>query len=131
MNTLRWLLFVQKKNTTQEIQKGRRANKSFAFSKCHPLYSTHEQYLKSKQPVVIFSGKAPCYPGMPPPQYDDEGKISPEYKTWTKKANMFSIYYLAAFRPECELYSAKSEHHLGTSIEVQDRAVNTVLVRMI
>ena len=33
------------------------------------------------------------------------------HRTWTKKANIFSIYYLAAFRPECKLYSGENNKY--------------------
>ena len=49
------------KNTTGMERPG------FLFSSDHPLFATHEQYLNSKQPVVIYSGRQPPYSRSTPP----------------------------------------------------------------
>jgi len=49
-------------------KRGRRERRSFRFHPSHPLYNSHAQYIKAKQPTLIFSGKPPRHPGDPPPK---------------------------------------------------------------
>ena len=64
----------KKKKTTPRTD-GRKPNATFEFDKGHPLHNSHVQYLRSKQPVIIFNGKQPPHPG-PPPQPDDSNPSS-------------------------------------------------------
>ena len=92
-------------HNSTEVKPGRTKNAEFPFAEGHPLHATHVQYLVSKQPVLIFSGKQPPFPGeeLSP---DDE-----EYDTWKAKADKFAMYFLAAFRPEVYLYSSEEIHY--------------------
>ena len=67
------------------------------------------QFLKSKQPALIFTGKAHLrHPGPPPDEPKGQQtrkamkQLEEEYQGWKSKANKYAMYYLVAFRPDKE-----------------------------
>ena len=85
-------------NEASSRKTGRKKSRAFDFGKGSELQGIYRQYLKSKQPVLIFSSPPPPpHPGPPP-----ENKK--EYSMWLKRANEFAEYYLLAFREEPNVY---------------------------
>ena len=72
-------------------------NKRFDFDAGHVLAASHEQVIRTKQCVLIFTGRQPPIPS-------DE--------TSAKEKNKFARYYLAAFRPEPDLFAADQVNDL-------------------
>ena len=85
---------------SNHTKRGRKKNAVFEFDKGHPLHATHAQYLRSKQPVVIFSGKPPPHPDPPPlalPQSGEDdimhqAQFHTLHNSRRKKANTFAMY---------------------------------------
>ena len=85
---------------------GRRKSRIFLFDETHPLYRTHCQYLKTKQPTLIINGYAPRHPGPPPERPKKRLKhYKRHYRAWKKKADAFALYYLSTYRPLPNHYS--------------------------
>jgi hypothetical protein len=89
---------VQKKTTTKASGKpmaatgsrpGHVRNKRFEFGKGHVLAASHEQVIRTKQCVLIFTGRQPPIPSN---------------ESTVKARNKFAGYILAAFRAERDLY---------------------------
>jgi hypothetical protein len=74
--------------------RGRPCNISFQFSIAHPLFTTHQQKLRSKPATVMLAGRPiPRYPG-PEPQK--------KKKAWKRKAERFAEYCCILLMPwEC------------------------------
>lgn len=81
-----------KVSTKGKKKKGRPPSRRFRFHPDHPLYKTHEQYLVSKQFVLVLSD-LPNHPGDFPLDESNE-------EEWHKTAAAFAKYYLCMFRPE-------------------------------
>lgn len=104
---------------------GRVCNKRFEFDRGHPLHKTHEQYLVSKQSVLVLSD-LPYHPG---PMPTDESNL-PE---WEKAAAVFAKYYLCMFR--AEVFGVDYEYDWQTfvnfveSLEKSDCALSRLRLR--
>lgn len=100
---------------SEDLQKhhgGRKASHTFRFDEHHPLYHSHGQYLKFKQPTLIYNGYPPSFPGPPPKQPETNQKdYRRHYKSWKSKADNFAKYYLCSFRPMPHVYS--KPHKIG------------------
>ena len=105
---------IQNDETGKQMKKkaGRKTSPLFEFAKGHLLHSSHVQYLKSKQTTLIFTGRRPIHPGLPPTI--PEGLITSTsnaikygrlLQSWKKKADSFAMYYLVAFRPEEQVFT--------------------------
>jgi hypothetical protein len=96
-----------------DFQKQEEKGRLYQFGKGHPLERTHVQYLKSKQPTLIFTGQGrPSHSGLPPQEklaglltMAQQREYTEIYKAWKQKADAFAIYYLVSFRPELNVYS--------------------------
>ena len=71
---------------------GRRANAKFAFSAGHPLAASHEQRLRSKFPIPIFTGAAPPKPPRNVPLEERDA-------AWQRDADRFAAFNLSIFTP--------------------------------
>ena len=87
-------------NGKPKLKAGRKLSRVFRFAPEHPLYTSHYQYLRSKQPTLIYNGYAPPFPGSPPQKPENNvTEWEKHYKVWKKKADVFAKYYLCSFRP--------------------------------
>ena len=94
---------------TQQRHCGRKKSRRFKFGKGHPLIASHKQVLRSKQPVIIFTGGSPPqHPGEPPELLHEK-----KHKAWQRKADYFAKYYLVAFRPEINMCEEGQPNYLS------------------
>ena len=101
---------------------GRPKRKHFLFHHNHPLYATHCQVLRAKQPTLIFNAFPPPYPGpMPEPPSSAENNVTflrqeyeDEYRAWTKSAAAFVSFYGVCFLPHPKLYGSNDPAHIET-----------------
>jgi len=101
-------------NTPQK--RGRKTSRPFRFHPTHPLYHSHAQYLRSKQPTLIFNAHPPKYPGTPPKQvaYDaspfEHDLYKDELLKWQMAADAFACYYSIVFLPQENFYGQHVPH---------------------
>ena len=91
-----------KSNTAAKHSAGRSPIKKFPFATMLPYAVQYVQFLQQKQKTVIYTRKAPRYPGLPLTVPYSRQK----YKQWKKQADQFAQYYLTAYHPEVEGYAA-------------------------
>ena len=108
---------LPKSTSAGQVGPGRPSSALLYFDKGHPLHATHAQYLCSKHATLIFLGKKPSHPGPPP--LTGAASLDPAdaaaTNEWNAAANAFAFYYLAAFRPEPDLFSdAQTAHPIYT-----------------
>jgi hypothetical protein len=109
----------EQENGEETKKKGRQKARLFPFGIGHPLRGKYVQFLKSKQPTLIFTGKArPRHPGPPPDE--PEGRqihlatrqLRDEHQGWKSKADKYAMCYLVAFRPEETRHCANNHNEL-------------------
>ena len=81
-------------------KRGRKPAACYEFGAGSYLQASHTQSIRMKLCTPKFYKHPPKYPGPPPNKSAKES----EYKAWKKKADKFSFYYLALFRPEKEVF---------------------------
>ena len=100
----------ENKTASKKRPRGRKQRRVFRFHKSHPLYHSHGQFLRAKQPTLIFNAHPPTFPGDPPSKpslpascYEHE-TYQEEYKRWFHKATEFARFYTICFLPHEDIY---------------------------
>jgi hypothetical protein len=89
---------------------GRKARKTFLFHPNHPLYDTHVQVYKLKQPTLIINAYPPKYPGDKPEfnfatlSQAEKQQAQQSIETWKHAAQKFAEFYMILFMPHPEVY---------------------------
>ena len=116
---------IQKSNNTQSKPAcGRKVRRIFPFHPNHPLFHSHYQCLRAKQPTLIFNANPPSFPGEPPdmPLPDatifDKGTYADKYKKWSAHADRFAKFYDICFLPHEELFWTKRIHPISTNMGI-------------
>jgi hypothetical protein len=97
------IVSVKKKVKEQEStartgsRPGHKSNRRFPLDIGHILHASHDQQLLTKQCVVIFTGREPKVP------------VKARTKNQKQERDAFARYYLAAFRPESNVYSEQDD----------------------
>ena len=92
------------------VETGRKKSTLYRFHPNHPLYDSHVQYLRSKQPTLIYNAFPPREPGDKPELPD--GSTCPfeleiheeDCKIWRQKANEFADFYSIVFLPQSDIF---------------------------
>eukprot|EP00957_Ditylum_brightwellii_P045908 3482469-Ditylum_brightwellii.AAC.2 len=101
---------------------GRPRRRVFRFHLDHPLYHSHGQYLKAKQPTLIHNAYVPKLPGEPPqkPHADascfELDTYDLELQSWTEAANAFTQFYSIVFLPHVTVYGDKFDTEENTAL---------------
>ena len=91
-------------------RRGRPKRKHFPFHPKHPLYESHTQCLRAKQPTMIFNSYVPSHPGVPPTPPDSDASpfeltdYMNEKMIWEDTAAKFANYYSIVFLEHPEIY---------------------------
>lgn len=95
----------KKKNTniseTSSRRRGRTKNKRYAFDEHHPLFTTHEQVVRSKIVNPRLFHKVPTRPTVP----------ATDNELWHKQANEYAQFMLVMFRPEDRIYAGQFNNY--------------------
>ena len=95
---------------SEKQKPGRKQRDFFKFHSKHPLYHSHAQCLRAKQPTLILHGHAPKYPGKPPlaPPEDactfEKEQGDAELALWKKNAKLYAQFYTVCFLPHLDHY---------------------------
>ena len=109
---------IEDLNSDNYGKRGRRLRKRFRFHPGHPLYHSHCQVLRAKQPTLIFNAYPPKFPGKPPEKlqanataYEIE-TYQEDYKKWFTAATKFAIFYETCFLPHTTIYGDAQQYEV-------------------
>ena len=89
---------------------GRNKRTMYDFHPGHPLYNSHVQVLRAKQPTLIFNAHPPKPPGKPPQCLDagatpyEMQEFDTQLRQWSKDAAAFAQYHIICFFPHPEFF---------------------------
>ena len=97
-------------------QVGRLKSRDFSFDSGHPLYTCYTQYLKTKQPTLIYGATIPKKPKDAPEQPPSTSSLEEmesyrqSYSMWKEEVDKYAKVCLVSFRPEVNLYSTEHDN---------------------